>query len=95
MFERIKQAFGRAADAVRRFAGITNDAAEKVERFNVEVAPLLPIRYRIPRSSFTKTGPGVRAALRRVLVAMTPTDRLIARAKGWDRGMVTWYGGIR
>lgn len=100
MFDRIKRAFGHVANAFRRLTGATQNAADAtakaVESFTVNVPPLrrqgpLPI----PWSSMTKKGPGITAAVRRWLVSLTPAQRMAAKAKGWDRGMVTSDGRVR
>jgi hypothetical protein len=89
MFDRIKKWLGNAADAVRRMAGI-----QKVERFEVKPRPLPRRPVFIPRSSFTKKGPGVRARLWAALQEMTPAQRLYCRRKTWDRGMVRPDGSL-
>lgn len=95
MFERLKKWMGKTADAIRRVAGIK--PTPPVEHF--DVAPLRtrrpPVKAMIPPSSFTKTGPGVRARLRAALVRMTRGERLIARARGWARDLVREDGGMR
>lgn len=103
MFDKIKSVLGRAADKLRQFAGITKDTAEKAKEFEfrllkperVNVRPLPRRNYWIPRSSMTKKGPGITAAVRRALRSMTPEDRLYCRAKSWDRGMVDQWGNMR
>jgi len=93
MFERVKKWFGKVADKMRRVVGIE----PPTETF--DVGPLRvrrpPVKDMIPPASFTKKGPGVRAKLRAALVRMTRGERLIARAKGWDHGMVRKDGGVR
>ncbi len=99
MFDRIKRAFGLVANAFRRLTGATENAADAIanaaEQFTVAVRPLPRSPHRIPRSSMTKKGPGITAAVRRALASMTPAQRLACRAKGWDRGMVTEDGRLR
>lgn len=94
MFDRIRRAFGLLTDKFRQFAGITKDTSEKVID-RVELPPLSRVLLRMPWSSMTKKGPGITAAVRRSLASMTPTQRLVCRAKGWDRGMVTADGRLR
>lgn len=98
MFERTKKAVSKALDAIRRFAGVTKTTM-KVERFTVTPTPLAPlprrtVKQRIPRASFRRSGPGITAKLRRALSFMTPEERLQARAKGWDRGLVNEDGSM-
>lgn len=46
------------------------------------------------RSSFTRKGPGVTAQLRSALKDLTPAQRMVAKAKGWDRGLLKgWSDG--
>lgn len=53
------------------------------------------VKSKIPRSAFTKTGPGVRAELRRALLRMTVEQRLVAKNRGWDKGLVEDDGRVR
>lgn len=47
------------------------------------------VKRKIPRSSFRKKlTPYRRDSLRRVLYWMTPQERALAQAKGWDRGIL-------
>lgn len=43
------------------------------------------VKAMIPRSAFTKKGPGVRAQLREAVGKMTPDQRAVARRMGWIR----------
>lgn len=47
------------------------------------------VKALLPRSAFTKKGPGVRAALRDALMSMTPQQRQIAIDKDWEKGVLT------
>lgn len=53
------------------------------------------VRRLLPRSAFRKSGPGVLANIRTALLRMTIQQRLVARRKGWDRGMVNTEGSVR
>jgi hypothetical protein len=96
MFDKIKVALSKAKDAFCRLAGIVKDteqqAAALSERFTVR--PLARVRVRIPRSSMTRKGPGITKAVRRALASLTVAERLVCRAKGWDRGMVREDGRL-
>lgn len=92
MFERLKRAFGYAADAVRRFTGTAKKL--EAETSHVNVSPLPAPRYFLPRSAFTKRGPGVKVRLWLALREMPVWRRLQCRAKGWDRGMVNRDGSM-
>lgn len=46
------------------------------------------VKAQLPRSSFRKTGPGVRKQLKRALWSLTPEQREVAKAKGWDKGLL-------
>ena len=50
------------------------------------------IKAQLPRSAFTKSGPGVRASLRNVLKGMTVEQRQVAYARGWSKGLCTSEG---
>lgn len=101
MFDKIKAGFARATAALRRLAGITNDTRQKVETFTVAAEKLRrprrrgPVKRQLYRSAFTKKGPGVVGNIRLALRAMIPAERLLCRAKGWDRGMVSADGSMR
>lgn len=99
---KIGKAMGTAADGLRKLAGIKTGTEYPrplgpAETFDVD--PLRPrkrtVRERIPASAFTKKGPGVRAKLRAALVSMSVEDRMTARARGWDRGLVTAEGKVK
>lgn len=40
------------------------------------------------RSSFRKTGPGVRARLREALKELNQKQLTVAKRQGWDKGMI-------
>lgn len=73
----------------------------KEEHFTTELGPArggllnrddLPVasvvKERLPKSAFTKSGPGVLREVRYQLSNMTTEQRLIARQRKWDRGLV-------
>ncbi len=43
----------------------------------------LYVKSLIPRSHFTKKGPGVRRSAQRAIAQMTPAQRQVAREYGW------------
>lgn len=52
------------------------------------------VKALLPRSAFTKSGPGVRDKIRSALATMTPNQRKLARRRGWDRGLVREDGRV-
>lgn len=56
-----------------------------------QASPTL-VKARLPRSAFTKKGPGVRASLRYTLKKMTVEQRKIAYENGWSKGLCTADG---
>lgn len=51
------------------------------------------VKAQIPRSAFTRRGPGVVAELRRVLAGFTQEQRAVCRSRGWDRGLLRKTSG--
>lgn len=47
------------------------------------------IKAQIPVAAFTRTGPGIRAALRGALKSLSARQLQLARAKGWDKNVLT------
>ena len=46
------------------------------------------VKALLPLSSFRKSGPGVTKNLQDALRDMTPSQRAIVKAKGWDKGLL-------
>lgn len=46
------------------------------------------VKAQLPKSAFTRKGPGILKALWRALWRLTPAQRRLCRLKGWDRGML-------
>lgn len=70
----------RFADFVRHLAGI---GAHRTEQAGITPHAPVIVLAMIPRSHFTKTGPGVRAKSRRAFFKMTTAQRATAIAQGW------------
>jgi len=67
----------RAADNLRRMMGLA-----QYEKLVPNYHPMRVLAL-IPRSHFTKTGPGVRANARRAFYEMTRDQRRTAVSRGW------------
>lgn len=80
--------FGRAVQALKKIVGSN---AQPISNPQMDITKLpLPfiVKRKFPRSCFTKKGTGVDKHRREALEGMTRAQRLVAKAKGWDGGMV-------
>ena len=78
--DRLKAAATRAKDSLGRLGA----AMRGLEKIEGNPHPAV-VKSLIPRSHFTKKGPGVRKSARQAFRAMTADQRATARRMGWMR----------
>ena len=97
MFGFLKAGIERITNTMRRVLGIEQrsrfDKPTKVDPRAIQRR--VPLKHLLPRTCFTKKGPGVVAATRRALAGMRRWERLYCKAMGWDRGLVREDGRMK
>ena len=69
---------------------ISRGASVEAQNRELEKATVKRLIQTYARASFTQSGPGVKDALRRVIMdRMTPRQALIAMRCGWEKGALT------
>lgn len=86
-FDKLRRAATRAADSFRRLGTAMQRLKPKddIDAFNPNSADPEVVKALIPRSHFTKRGPGVRASAAEAFRRMTSEQRATARRMGWLR----------
>ena len=84
-FEKMRRAATRAVDSFKRLGAAMQQLKPKddLDAFNPNSPDPLVVKALIPRSHFTKKGPGVRASARAAFARMTSEQRATARRMGW------------
>lgn len=72
-------------DGMTRLGAATQTLNADVQAFNPNSADPFMVKSQIPRSHFTKKGPGVDEAARQAFASMTPDQRETARRMGYLR----------
>lgn len=78
-----------ASVIARKFKGavesFASNPADSPQEFDPKSTHPLYVKSLIPRSHFTKKGPGVRRSAQRAIAEMTRDQRQVAKAFGWIR----------
>jgi len=86
-FDKMRRAATRAVDSFKRLGAAMQrlKPQDDIDAFNPNSADPDVVKALIPRSHFTKRGPGVRASAADAFSRMTSEQRATARRMGWLR----------
>jgi len=87
LFAKLRAGAVKAAQGLARLKRSIHGLTPRTQQADSELPDTHPlvVKSLIPRSHFTKRGPGVRASARQAFARMTSEQRATARRMGWLR----------